>query len=210
MTSVGGPPSPHPMVSRKNAAAIDRFDGHATSWAPNPDGVVNTLHSTVRDDELDTVLAGGAFANIGNPPASRRHAAEINLADDGSVTGWDPSPGTTGTPRAFVSFACDISIGTLAEPSCATLAGGTFDSVRQGPTTFATRNRLAQVTRHTGFAHDWAPDLDGAALAFACVPPAALSGQRCDNSLTRVFAVGGLFTEVSGMPRGRLAFFARP
>ena len=43
MSTIGGTPSSNPVVSRKNLVAVDRFDGRATSWAPNPNNQVLSL-----------------------------------------------------------------------------------------------------------------------------------------------------------------------
>ena len=53
---------------------------------------------------LGTLYAGGLFERIGvplnpgDPQPTRLRAAEVNLADTGSVTGWNPSFTMTGDP----------------------------------------------------------------------------------------------------------------
>src|SRR5206468_7351193 len=85
------------------------------------------------------------------------------------------------------------------DPTCTTIVvgdfeGGAIETVRSTGDPSDTRN---------GDANDWSPGLEAAPLAIACWAP----HDRCDVDPARTLAVGGRFTTVGGVPRGRLAFF---
>jgi hypothetical protein len=204
LTSVGGAPSPHPLVSRTNLAEIERSTGKATAWAPNPDKAVLSLRiKRAPGGALPTIYVGGKFGTIGTPPVARSRAAEVNLSDGGSATSWNPSLSTTeasaGSGRDVLPLSCDVS----PDPSCSAIVAGTFTAMNGagGP---VPRDRLAQADALTGEAHDWNPVLSASPLTLRC------SVERCDNNASRVLAVGGTFTHVGGSPRRYLAFFDRP
>jgi arylsulfatase A-like enzyme len=202
-TSVGGAPSPHPLVSRSNLAEIARTTGKPTAWAPNPDNAVLSLRIRRASSILPTIYVGGQFGTIGVPPVARSRAAEVNISDEGSVTSWNPSLTTTGSAagsaRDLLPLSCDVS----PDPSCAAIVAGAFTSMNGagGP---VTRRRLAQADAVTGEAHDWNPVLNAPPLALRC------SVDRCDSNPNRVLAAGGIFTTVGGAARNYLAFFDRP
>ena len=213
ITSVGGD-SRSPTLRE-----IERTpDAHATDWVPDPRtasgnrGVVHSLE--LRPSllgGLGTLYVGGLFERIGvpftpgDPQPTRSRAAEVNLADNGSVTGWNPSFTMTGDPgsvRDFVPLYCTADgENSQDDPTCATIAGGSFDSVGG-----ASRTRLAETDRASGAAHDWNPAADGAVFAAMCSPVS----NRCDIAGNRMLAVGGQFANVGGVSRSRLAFFRAP
>jgi arylsulfatase A-like enzyme len=200
--AIGGPPTSNPVVNRAHLAELERSTGRATAWAPEPDGSVHSLRLKLGLGGLPTLYAGGQFGNIGSPSKPRRRAAEINLADSGSVTDWDPAVSASGTAVGNVR---DIMPTTCAgvDPSCAAILGGAFVTAKTGPGQVG-RSRIAQTDSVTGDPHDWNPNLSATPYSFSCWP------SRCDINTNRVLAVGGIFTTVGGVARNRLAFFPKP
>jgi hypothetical protein len=145
-------------------------------------------------------------ASPSDPQPARSRAAEVHLADTGSVTGWNPAASLStngmGSVRDFVPFFCTAEgENPNDDPTCSTIVAGAFDSAGGAP-----RSGLAETDRATGAARDWSPAPLGAVMAAACAP----IGNRCDIAADRVLAVGGQFTAIGGIPRGRLAFFRAP
>jgi arylsulfatase A-like enzyme len=205
--------------ARGALAELDRFTGEATDWNPAPDArdapVVCGLHLRRGLGGLDTVVVTGHFSSIGTRPEPRSGAAEVNLADDGTVTHWDPRLGLgsgPGTGRAALPFFC-AHPGELAapDPTSTIIVAGEFDTVKTGSRTQSSRIGIAETDRSAGDpsdtrdgnANDWNPHFDGAVVTVACHS----SHLRCDVDPDRVLAVGGAFANVGGLPRGRLAFF---
>jgi arylsulfatase A-like enzyme len=194
-------------------------DAHATDWVPDPRmakgtaGIVYSLQLKPGTlGGLDTMYVGGTFDRIGvplnpsDPQPTRLRAAEVNLADNGSVTGWDPaltrSDGRIGSVRDFVPLYCtDDGENPHASPACTTIMAGPFESVGG-----ASRPWLAETDRQTGVANDWSPAPDAVALTATCWPLV----QRCDIAGNRILAVGGQFTTIGDVPRQALAFFRAP
>jgi hypothetical protein len=217
--SIGGEP-------RSALAEIERFGrGEVTDWNPAPGAedtpVVYGLELRQGLGGLHTILVAGHFSSIGLDAEERRNAAEVNLADHGTATSWNPQLGMASgscTARATLPFFCahpGEPIGRYAQmaadPTCSIIVGGEFDTVKAGSAEQLARNGLAETSRsggdpsdaRSGSANDWNPDLDAPALAIAGWAPNA----RCDLDPDRVLAVGGLFTKAGGASRSRLAFF---
>jgi hypothetical protein len=191
LTQVGSTP-------RNNLAEIDRFTGQATAWDPNPNGSVMALGlRRMPVGGLPAVYVGGLFTTIGNPPAARSKAAEVNITDNGTVTAWDPSP--SNYPLSFYPQGCIYR--------CTTLLGGAFDQLASTGGSPVARKKLADTDLSTGAPNDWNPGIDRAAYAFAC---SIGNTTNCTGTL----AVGGIFNltgSIGGPPvtaRGRLAFFS--
>jgi len=154
-TSIGG-------QARANLAEIGRGGtGAATEWAPDPDKRVDSLALAQKSDPpaaqspaLATIYVGGQFTTIGSPASSRSRAAELNLADNGSATPWNPSlTGTSG--QAFVPLtATDV------------IVGGAFDQVQGIP-----RSRLAETAKESGAPYDWNPSMDKAVYSLSNASP---------------------------------------
>jgi hypothetical protein len=146
---------------------------------------------------LASIYVGGLFTTIGNPPAARNRAAEINIVDNGSATAWDPSP--SNYPLSFYAFGCTLR--------CTVLLGGAFDQVASTGGSPVTRKKLADTDLSSGQAQDWNPGLDHAAYTFAC---ATGNGPSCDGTLAvgGIFNVAGSATDVPIVARGHLAFFS--
>lgn len=193
-------------------------DASATEWLPDPrtatgtPGIVYSLRVKGTDlGELGTLFVGGTFDKIGvpfnptDPQPARKGAAEVNLSDTGSVTGWDPSltlaGGNPGPVRDFVPLYCTAD-GENAnpDPTCTSVVAGDFDNVGT-----ASRPRLAETDRTSGTAADWNPAPDGLPLTTTCWPD-----DRCDIAANRILAVGGQFTTIGGISRQGLAFFRAP
>ena len=163
-TSIGG-------QSRTNLAEIDRSTATATSWAPNPNSRVDSLLmpqpfdpppawvSQGGDGPLARMYVGGQFTTIGSPPVARSKAAELNLADNGSATTWDPSL-TGAAGQAFFPIA-DTEV----------IVGGAFHLVQGN-----LRSRLAETYAKTGVPYDWHPNMDKAVYALAHVSPVLAVG----------------------------------
>jgi arylsulfatase A-like enzyme len=219
ISSIGGEP-------RNALAEIERLGrGEVTDWDPAPRAadtpIVYGLELRQGLGGLHTILVAGRFNAIGSNAEERGNAAEVNLADNGSVTSWDPQLGLasgSGSARATLPFFCahpGEPIGRYApmaaDPTCSIIVGGEFDTVKTGSAEQTARSGLAETNRsggdpsdtRSGSANDWHPNLDAAPLTISGWAPTA----RCDADPNRVLAVGGLFTRVGGAPRGRLAFF---
>jgi arylsulfatase A-like enzyme len=194
MTQIGGKP-------RNNLAEIDRLTGQVTDWVPNPNGAVTSLVVNQKVSGLPTIYVGGSFTTIGQPTVNRGRAAEINIADNGSATAWDPSP--SASPYSFQPFDCLTR--------CSTILGGSFATLKADSASPVTRSRLAEVDGNTGDAQSWKPNLDKAVYVMACGTPP--SGSTCDST-NGTLALGGLFSTTGGIggvpttPRNLLAFYA--
>jgi arylsulfatase A-like enzyme len=139
--------------SRKYLAELDRSSGQATEWAPDPDNIVSALRlraqydpppsPIAQPDVIATIYVGGYFTTIGSTPVARSQAAEINLADTGTATGWDPS----------LSRAAAWALLPLTDTDI--VLGGGFDGVQGTP-----RSRLAETDRTAGAPYDWDPNLN--------------------------------------------------
>lgn len=202
-----------------NLREIERTpDALATEWVPDPRtsmetaGMVYSLGLRRGLGGLDTLYVGGVFDKIGvplnptDPQPQRTGAAEVNLADTGSVTGWNPSftmsGGNPPVIRDFVPRYCtDQGENPQNDPTCTTVAAGRFDGVGA-----ASRSRLAETDRSSGAAQDWNPAPDGSVLVATSWP----DDTRADIASNRVLAVGGQFANIGGAARRLLAFFKAP
>lgn len=193
---------------RSALAEIDADTGAVTGWDPAPasnSGTPAVYTLALRRDlgGLDTILVGGRFNSIGSDPEPRVNVAEVNLADEGSVTSWNPRlrfTDATGGVRAALPFFCPHPGEPIAvDPTCTTVVGGDFES---GLAETARSSGDPSDTR-SGEANDWNPDLDSAPLTIARWAP----DDRCDLDPDRTLAVGGRFATVGSVPRARLAFF---
>jgi arylsulfatase A-like enzyme len=167
LSSIGG-------AQRRNLAEIDKGTGLASSWNPSPDNTVTALKLNANYDSptaltqkgpLPTIYVGGAFTTIGKTPVPRSRAAEINLADDGEATPWNPSLTEAGS-HAFAPIG-----------SNALVIGGAFDRV-QG----ISRSRLAETDRAGGVPNDWDPTLDEAVYSLAFSDPLMAVGGLFANA----------------------------
>ena len=181
LTTIGG-------AARNNLAEIDSTTAQATSWDPNPNGIVQSIRHRRRaifddvsvSEQLPTVFVGGGFSQIGNPPKNRPGAAEIGASDDGGATPWNP--GIAGGAAAY-----DF----LPITTYNTVLGGSFGSITKGA-------KLAETDRFTGAALDWNPDPNQGVFDLEYSDP--------------ILAVGGVFDNVgfnTPIQRRLLAFYCR-
>jgi len=202
---------------RNGLAALDPNSTNALPWDPNPAGGKVT---SVRAD-CSTIYVGGYFTNIAGLPRFR--AAAID-GESAQALPWNPdlAPAYSGTLKSYVlsiePLGSDIFVGgqftaqghfDFAQfdagsgqvlPWNAGLDGGVSAigisgrkvvvAVINSPGGVARRN-LAAFDEFTGKALDWNPDPDGPVYALAL-------------SNGRLF-MGGAFTNVGGVGRGRLA-----
>jgi hypothetical protein len=101
--------------ARNNLAAVNAETGTLTSWAPDPDGAVNTLALSPNGALL---FAAGAFSHIGR---AERDAAMFDTAA-GFVLGWRPNAPFTGEAVATSLDGAELYLG----------GEGAFDVFRQG------------------------------------------------------------------------------
>ncbi len=123
-------------VARTNAAAINRFTGAASTWAPAPDGTVSTMLLAG-----STVYLGGYFQHAGG--AARRNLAAVSR--------------TTGNATGLVANA-SADVSALALGGGRLAVGGAFSGIGLVP-----RGNLAAMELSTGALLSWAPVIDGAA-----------------------------------------------
>lgn len=95
--------------ARSYLAGLDPTTGAATSWNPNPNNRVITIHAV--GSTLLRVYTGGYFTNIGGQPRNRIAA----LTAGGTATSWNPS--ANGVVQA------------LAVSGATIYAGGSFTSI---------------------------------------------------------------------------------
>jgi hypothetical protein len=210
-TSIGG-------QSRFSIAALDALTGMATAWDPQPNDFVSSLAVSG-----PLVYVGGLFTQIGGQ--ARFGLAALDAAT-ASATPWSPScdgevnelavSGSTvyaggrfgsigGVPRSCIA-ALDAASGmatawnpgssanvhALAVSGAVVYAGGHFTSIGGQP-----RNRIAALDAATGAATAWDPDAHGGVFYSPSVSALAVSGST--------IYVGGLFTEIGGQTRNRIA-----
>jgi hypothetical protein len=191
----------------KNLAAVDQNTALATSWNPQPNGVVNSIRwrrGAIRDSvnlgqQLPTVLVAGNFTQIGNPDANgqqsqRSHVAELGASDSGNTTPWNPSLSSPGGAGYDV-----LPISTNE-----TIVAGVFSTVGT-----SARSVLAETDRFTGKALDWNPDLDAGAFELNYGP---INNEPADGYFTGppLIVAGGRFgTGNPPYPRRLLAFYCR-
>jgi trimeric autotransporter adhesin len=204
-------------ADRAGLAELDLLTGVATPWNPQPSGSVRTLAVAGA-----TVVAGGWYSRIGGQP--RRNLAAIDRGT-GLATSWDPSPndivealvvrgGTVyaggwfwrigNVPREELA-AFDLDTGALldwnpgaygvvlalAADEDVVYVGGYF--TRLGG---AERFCLGAVDRATAQATDWSASLSDPSFSVR-VQTLALRGPT--------LYAGGIFTEIGGAQRTRLA-----
>ncbi|HZO58126.1 MAG TPA: sulfatase-like hydrolase/transferase [Solirubrobacterales bacterium] len=159
LTTIGG-------AARRNLAEIDAATARATSWNPSPNDTVQAIEHRRRavfDDvatamQLPTVLVGGSFTQIGNPPKSRPGAAELGASDDGGATPWSPGIDASHATYDFLPITTDE-----------TIIGGSFGT------------RLAETDRFTGALLGWSPGPDRGALDLAFADPVLAVGGVFDS-----------------------------
>src|SRR5262249_434877 len=106
VNSIGG-------EARNFIAALDATTGHATTWNPDANGVVDALAISP-----STLYAGGDFTSIGGQ--ARAHIAALDRTT-GSATSWNPN-------------ALNDGVGALAVgPDGSLWVGGSFTSVGTAP-----------------------------------------------------------------------------
>ncbi len=125
--------------TRNNLAAINLATGALTSWAPQPDGEVNTI--TISNG---TIWVGGSFSLIGSQVRS-------SLA---SVT-------TSGTVNPF-SMGINGIVKSIAVVDSLVYVGGSFNTAGS-----ITRNNIASFNSFSNTLRNWNPNVDGPVLAMA-------------------------------------------
>lgn len=125
--TIGGEP-------RSGIAGIDTTTGAATSWNPNPNGIVDTVAVSG-----STIYAGGLFTDLGGK--KRQHIAAID-AGTGEATAWNPGA------NGFVN--------ALAVTPQTVYAGGEFTSLGARP-----RHYLGALDVRTGSVRTWNPSAGG-------------------------------------------------
>jgi trimeric autotransporter adhesin len=120
-------------VARNYIAAIDTATGVATSWAPNPNGIVNSIVVSG-----STVYAGGYFTAIGVGDSVRNYIAALD-SSTGVATDWNPN--------------ANNYVMTLAASDSLIYAAGTFGAIGG-----STRMRIASLDTSTGTATSWDPN----------------------------------------------------
>ncbi len=137
-TEAGGQP-------RNCLAALDGGTGAATSWSPNPDGVIHAVRiRTNRFGSLTAIYAGGEFTTIGGQARGR----VAGLDATGAVTTWNPGAGGT--------------VNTLELGAGTVFAGGSFTTIGGKP-----RNHIAALHAVTGALLPWDPNADGPVWSLA-------------------------------------------
>ena len=163
---------------RTNLAAVSSLSGFATSWAPSPDGVIDSIAIA-----SNTVFVTGTFANIGGMPRTSLAAIDATL---GTATVWNPNPTpplqTLGPNGYYVShFAPVIVDGDRL------LVGGSFTNIAG-----QTRSGAASFDLATGGITGWNP--------YAIVGQVNSLATQGDRAY-----LGGSFRSVNGVPRRGLA-----
>ena len=211
-TAIGG-------AERSNVAALTIADGLATAWAPESDGVVQTMAVFA-----GIVYVGGSFIHIGSGGDQRIFLAAVN-ATDGSATDWNPNPdstvsalvvsgdvvyvggnfldiGSDSQVRACIA-AINVSDGNATDwnpnagPNCGVLALSLAGSTLYAGGNFtsmhgAPRNNIAEINLADGSVTSFNPNAsDGSVEALA------LDGST--------LYAGGRFATIGGQPRGLLA-----
>jgi hypothetical protein len=209
-------------VARKNAARIGA-DGVVAKWNPKPNGAVYSLAVSGAN-----VVLGGAFSQVGKTPVPASRIGEVDGSGGSAVAGFTASANST--VRSVLAVGPSLYVGgdfttingsarsRVARVSASSgavdgaFAGGTSGSVNalalsaDGSTLYAggsftsasgpaaqSRVDLAAWSTATGSLTSWAPVADGAVEAIAVDPASGA-----------VYA-GGLFGNINGTPRTRLA-----
>jgi hypothetical protein len=214
-TTVGG-------VARKNAAQIGA-DGVVSKWNPKPNGAVYALAMSGGN-----VVLGGAFTQVGKTPVAANRIGEVDASGGSAVGGFSASANSTvravvpagsalyvagdfttigasnrsrvaridaatgAVDNSFAAGAGGPVSGLALSADGSTLYGGGSFSSASGPSS-QSRGDLAAWATADGSLTSWSPVADAAVEALA-VDPASGS----------VYA-GGLFGNVNGTPRSRLA-----
>jgi len=169
-------------ATRPYIGAIDLDTGQATPFTPP--GSISTPASAYTIAVADnTVYVGGSFTQIGSVVRVGLLALD---ATSGALTTWNPR---VGQPGSFPTFCvvCAIAI-----RSSTLYAGGSFPNVGRAP-----RQNLAAISRVTGLATPWNPDVQDPNGGVTGVSTLAFGGAS--------LYIGGVFTTVGGQPRGSLA-----
>jgi len=161
---------------RTNLAAVSSLNGFATSWNPNPDGLVDSLAIS-----SNTLFVTGTFTGIGGVP--RESLASIDLPS-GMVTAWNPSP--MPPLQSLGNFYVSHSFPLLVKGD-RLFVGGSFTNISG-----QTRSGAASFDLATGGVTPWNPY----AIA-GQVTSLAAQGNRA--------YIGGFFRSVNGVPRRGLA-----
>lgn len=168
-SSIGG-------VVRRSMAAFNACDGTVTGFDPNAGGInagfIPIVHALAVSG--DTVYAGGYFGSAGGQPRGSLAALD---AEDGSATGWNPSP-AYGTGPAVIQ--------AIVATESTVYAAGVFTTIGGKP-----RQNIAAVRATDASATDWNPNSNSVVSALE------LSGDL-------VYA-GGHFTNIGGKARNKIA-----
>ena len=170
--------------ARNNLAAIDALgagDGTGRAdltWNPNVDAT--TVSTMALDNTNHRLFIGGEFTQVGGQ--TRNHIAVVDAVGGGDGSGdvlsWDAN---ANLPVMAVALSSDGS---------KLYAGGWFNSLVPADE-YKNRNRIAAIDKSNGEPTDWNPDANGRVRSLV------LSG----NTLY----AGGLFTQIGGLSRNRIA-----
>lgn len=131
-TEAGGQP-------RSSLAALDAGTGVATSWNPDPNGVVHAVRiRTNRFGSITAIYAAGEFTTMAGQPRGRL----ASLDATGAVTSWNPNAGE--------------AVNTLGLGAGIVFAGGAFTTIGG-----QSRNYVAALDAVTGRLMPWDPNADG-------------------------------------------------
>jgi hypothetical protein len=179
---------------RQNLAATSTATGNATSWKPEPDGVVTAIEA----DADGTLYIGGGFNTIGAAGVSRHFLAAFANAASDAPTEWDPG----------LADGAGYELSDLALGEGVVYAGGDFNGVIGGKT----RVGVVALDRVTALATSWDAQLDGGArtvstgadgtvyLAGGTYGFTRVQGQERANQLASLSAAGQLTNWNPGSP----------
>lgn len=154
---------------------LAHLDAAGDVTAWNPGANLEVL-TLARDAATGVVYAGGRFTSVGGAP--RQAVAAVDSS--GAVRPWD---------AGIASGA----VNALAFVGGTVYAGGTFSTVAG-----QTRHRAAAFDAATGALTAWNPDVDSDVRAVAILVTAGFPS-------TVTVYLGGIFQNVGGQPRARLA-----